>query len=58
MERTLIKVLILQVDQDPANIAELTAGVAAGRTIDNWQMPMGSQPGDLVTGMRLAIRNT
>jgi hypothetical protein len=44
----LIKVHVLQVDQNPENIAELTAGVAAGRTVDDWQMPKGSQPGDLV----------
>lgn len=48
LERTLIKVLVLQVDQKPGNIAELKAGVAAGRTVDDWQMPKGSGPGDLV----------
>ena len=35
-------------DRDPENIAELEAGVAAGRTVDDWQMPKGSRPGDLV----------
>ena len=35
-------------DRDPENIAELTAGVAAGRTVDDWQIPKGSKPGDLV----------
>jgi hypothetical protein len=44
----LIKVHVLQVDQDPENIAELAAGVAAGRAVDDWQMPKGSRPGDLV----------
>jgi hypothetical protein len=48
LERTLIKVHVLQVDQDPENVAELAAGVAAGRTVDDWQMPKGSRPGDLV----------
>lgn len=38
---------MLQVDQAPEDIAELTAGVA-GRTVDDWQMPMGSRPGDIV----------
>ena len=48
MECTLVKVHVLQVDQDPENIAELTAGIAAGRTVDDWQMPKDSKPGDLV----------
>jgi hypothetical protein len=48
LERTLVKVHILQVDRNPANIAELRAGVDAGRTVDDWQMPKGSKPGDLV----------
>lgn len=39
---------MLQVDQDPENIAELEAGVTAGRTVRGWQMPMGSRPGDVV----------
>jgi hypothetical protein len=42
------KVHVLQVDRNPENIAELTVGVAAGRTVDDWQMPKGSRPGDLV----------
>lgn len=48
MERTLVKVHVLQVDQKRENIAELKAGIAAGRTADDWQMPKGSTPGDLV----------
>jgi len=44
----LARVHVLQVDRDPENIAELEAGVAAGRTVDDWQMPKGSRPGDLV----------
>ncbi|MGH3401789.1 MAG: hypothetical protein ACRDRJ_04605 [Streptosporangiaceae bacterium] len=44
---TFIKVHVLQVDQEPGNIAELTAGVNAGRTVDDWQMPKGALPGDL-----------
>jgi hypothetical protein len=47
-ERALVKVHVLQVDQKPENIAELRAGIAAGRTVDDWQMPKGSRPGDLV----------
>lgn len=39
---------MLQVDRKPENIAELEAGVDAGRTVDDWQMPKGSKPGDLV----------
>src|ERR1700691_3367097 len=38
-ERALVKVHVLQVDQKPENIAELRAGIAAGRTVDDWQMP-------------------
>jgi hypothetical protein len=48
MESTLIKVHVLQVDQNPENIAELEAGLAAGRTVDRWQMPKGATPGDFV----------
>jgi hypothetical protein len=44
----LIKVHVLQVDRNPENIAELTAGVAAGRTVERWQMPKGAGPGDIV----------
>lgn len=44
----MIKVHVLQVDQNPENIAELEAGVAVGRTVDRWQMPMGATPGDIV----------
>jgi hypothetical protein len=43
-----VKVHVLQVDRNPDNIAELSASVAAGRTVDDWQMPKGSRPGDLV----------
>ncbi len=39
---------MLQVDQKPENVAELAAGVAAGRTVDDWQMPKDSKPGDFV----------
>jgi hypothetical protein len=42
------KVHVLQVDRKPENTAELAAGVAAGRTVDDWQMPKDSRPGDLV----------
>lgn len=45
---TFIRVHVLQVDQNPENIAELAAGVNAGRTVDDWQMPKGSMPSDLV----------
>jgi hypothetical protein len=48
LERTLIKVRVLQVDQDPKNVAELEAGITAGRTVERWQMPMGAGPGDIV----------
>jgi hypothetical protein len=48
LELTLIKVHVLQVDRKPGNIAELKAGVATGRTVDNWQMPKDSRPGDFV----------
>ena len=44
----MIKVHVLKVDQNPENIAEMAAGVATGRTVDDWQMPKGSQSGDLV----------
>jgi hypothetical protein len=47
-ERALVKVHVLQVDRNPANIAELEDGIAAGRTVDDWQMPKGAKPGDLV----------
>ncbi len=39
---------MLQVDQKPENIAELTAGIDAGRTVERWQMPKGARPGDFV----------
>jgi hypothetical protein len=44
----LIKVHVLQVDQDPENLSELEAGINAGRTVTDWQMPKGAWPGDLV----------
>lgn len=44
----MIKVHVLQVDQNPENIAELEAGVIAGRTVERWQMPMGARSSDLV----------
>ncbi len=43
-----MKVHVLQVDRNPENIAELEDGIAAGRTVDDWQMPKGAKPGDLV----------
>jgi hypothetical protein len=43
-----IRVHVLQVNQNSENIDELTAGVEAGRTVTDWQMPKGSAPGDLV----------
>jgi len=39
---------VLQVDQDPKNIAELESGLAAGRTVDRWQMPKEAKPRDFV----------
>jgi hypothetical protein len=39
---------VLRVDQRLENTNELRAGVAAGRTVDDWQMPKGSKRGDLV----------
>src|ERR1700689_946142 len=48
LERALAKVHVLQVDRNPENIADLGAGVTAGRTVDDWQMPMGARPGGLV----------
>lgn len=48
LERTLIRVHVLQVDQKSENIAELTAGIDAGRTVERWQMPKGAGPGDFV----------
>jgi len=43
------KVHVLQVNTDPANVADLTAAVAAGRTDqDGWQMPKNAASGDLV----------
>ena len=44
----MVNVHVLQVDRNPENLAELTEGVAASRTVDDWQMPKGSKPGDLV----------
>jgi hypothetical protein len=38
---------VLQVDRNRENIAELEDGIAAGRTVDDWQMPKGAKPGDL-----------
>jgi hypothetical protein len=48
LEHALARVHVLQVDRNAENIAELEAGVTAGRTVDDWQMPKGSMPGDLV----------
>jgi hypothetical protein len=48
LERILSRVHVLQVDRNPENIAELEAGIAAGRTVERWQMPKGSRPDDLV----------
>jgi hypothetical protein len=48
LERALARVHVLQVDRNPENFAELTDGVAAGRTVEDWQMPKRSRPGDLV----------
>ena len=44
----MVKVHVLQVDRNPANIAELEAGIAAGCTVGDWQMPKDAKPGDLV----------
>lgn len=44
----MVKVHVLQVDRNHANIAELCAGIAAGCTVDDWQMPKDAKPGDLV----------
>jgi hypothetical protein len=44
----LVKVHVLQVDKNPANIAELSDGVGRGHTVTDWQMPKDSKPGDLV----------
>lgn len=38
---------VLQVDRDPANLAELEAGLTARHTMDGWQMPKGAKPGDV-----------
>lgn len=46
--RNLSKVHILQVDQRQENIDELEAGIAVGRTVEDWQMPKDSKPSDLV----------
>jgi hypothetical protein len=35
-------------DRNPENIAELEDRIAAGRTVDDWQMPKGAKPSDLV----------
>jgi hypothetical protein len=56
-DMALIKVHVLQVDQDPENLSELEAGINAGRTVTDWQMPKGSRPGDLVIWYALAARS-
>jgi hypothetical protein len=48
LEHILANVHVLQVDQNPVDIAELRDGVTAGRTVEDWQMPGGFRPGDLV----------
>lgn len=40
----MFKVHVLQVDRNPENIAELEDGIAAGRTVDDWQMPKDAKP--------------
>jgi hypothetical protein len=43
-----VRVHVLQVDRNRDNVDELNDGIAAGRTVDDWQMPKGAKPGDLV----------
>jgi hypothetical protein len=43
-----VRVHVLQVDRNRENTGELNDGIAAGRTVDDWQMPKGAKPGDLV----------
>jgi hypothetical protein len=40
-----IKVHVLQVNQDPENLDELARGVAAGHTVTTWQMPKNAKAG-------------
>jgi len=42
-----VKVCVLKVDNDKANLDELAASVAAGRTVEGWEMPKHAEPGDL-----------
>jgi len=43
-----VRVHVLQVDRNGDNVDELNDGIAAGRTVSDWQMPKGAKPGDLV----------
>lgn len=42
-----MKVRVLKVDNDQGNLGELAACIAVGHTVDNWEMPKHSEPGDI-----------
>jgi hypothetical protein len=42
-----VKVRVLKVDSDMVNVDELNEGIRVGRTVDGWQMPKDSVPGDV-----------
>ena len=51
-----MKVRVLKVDHYQANVDELNRGLQAGRTIDGWQMPKYSEPGDIAVWYATAPR--
>ena len=55
----MIKVRVVQVNEDPKNTAELAAAVAAGHTDeDGWQMPRTRRQAISWTGMPRAVRSS
>lgn len=51
-----MKVCVLKVDDDKANLDELAA--VAGRTVEGWEMPKHAEPGDLAVWYATDPRQT
>lgn len=51
-----MKIRVLKVDNDQANVDELNLGLRAERTVNGWQMPKYSGPGDIAVWYAAAPR--
>lgn len=51
-----MKVVVLKVNHEQGNVDELDRGIQAGRTVDGWQMPKHSGPGDIAVWYASAPR--